>query len=992
MASSDEAMRERVAREISQIRAKFSSAKALKDYDTRKYICKLMYAFLLGFPVDFGFIEASQLIASPVRVNKVVGHLFLTLMLNISDDFTELISATLASDIESGNVVNASLALNTVAVLGSATMAEAMAPVIMQILVTGTTPAGETVKTIVRKKAALAFLQLYRTAPSAVALGDDDVAKLTSLLNVRNVGFLTAILSLFHEFAVNPPTANAIPAMIEHRTRIVHLLGKIRRGEVAEDHMYLGSVPCPWLQIKLLRLLRLMPPPSETSDPAEYQNVVKCLTSIFLNLDVGKGLHHVQIQLAIFREALAVATAVSLDPVYLVGGEDGEAPEAPPSPVYSPQSLTSPMLDLSSPAVKQASVEGMIKEADPSPLPAQYQTRARSSSAARLAARRRTMSQPAHSALGRVARTLQSEQPNLRYFGLSSLAELATDERLRGRLSHFIPIIGNHMIVEEDHATCSRALMLLFNLAHDIDSAQKVINLAFSLIERERGTPSELLRTLNLVVAVLAERFSATEEDYVSTTIRLVSRIGDAATNDVTYRLCNVVNGGAPSTQAHAARLALDLLAGSPTEALVRAAVFILGEFGYHLIKDGTTRPTDVIRAFSAAADNFEGSDPSVCAALVPAAAKAVVWTHKHQPAATSEAAAAAIALISRFSTSADAELQQRALEYGALLRDPALAATVLAALPPPAQRGASTLEKKLDAATGASTAPQVSTGPPIVHPRGGALFMGAPSGLLFDSPVLQIGCKSRLDGENCILEVFLGNKTGSAFECESVALISSVASLDAESAELLSQRPVVLPAKAQTVLRLRAPLTTVCAHAARVAAEVSGRPDVEPVHMPQALGEALIRGVSRLRVVCSAQDIAVSVLLPAVAPAIGVPLPPQVADTLPFAQSWESLAPGEVIAIVPVRNPVPLDILRNALLTNSLHAPLSVDPSGTSIVSLGAIVNTSGPRPVMCLARLQIAHVQKLARVVVRTNDASVSYGVAAAILGAVAALCENE
>ena len=50
----------RVNKELANVRSKFKEA-GLNSYQKKKYICKLMYIFLLGYDVDFGQVERSNI-------------------------------------------------------------------------------------------------------------------------------------------------------------------------------------------------------------------------------------------------------------------------------------------------------------------------------------------------------------------------------------------------------------------------------------------------------------------------------------------------------------------------------------------------------------------------------------------------------------------------------------------------------------------------------------------------------------------------------------------------------------------------------------------------------------------------------------------------------------------------------------------------------------------------------------------------------------------
>lgn len=49
---------------MAKIRKTFKEAKDIDGYDRRKYVSKLLYMYLLGYEIDFGHMEALNLLSS----------------------------------------------------------------------------------------------------------------------------------------------------------------------------------------------------------------------------------------------------------------------------------------------------------------------------------------------------------------------------------------------------------------------------------------------------------------------------------------------------------------------------------------------------------------------------------------------------------------------------------------------------------------------------------------------------------------------------------------------------------------------------------------------------------------------------------------------------------------------------------------------------------------------------------------------------------------
>ena len=71
----------RINKELANIRSKFKGG-SLSGYDKKKYVCKLLYIYILGWNVDFGHLEAVNLISANKYSEKQIGYLAVTLFLH----------------------------------------------------------------------------------------------------------------------------------------------------------------------------------------------------------------------------------------------------------------------------------------------------------------------------------------------------------------------------------------------------------------------------------------------------------------------------------------------------------------------------------------------------------------------------------------------------------------------------------------------------------------------------------------------------------------------------------------------------------------------------------------------------------------------------------------------------------------------------------------------------------------------------------------------
>lgn len=57
---------------MGKIRKKFKEDKDMTGYDRRKYVAKIIYMYMLGYEIDFGYMEAVTLLSSNKFQEKLI--------------------------------------------------------------------------------------------------------------------------------------------------------------------------------------------------------------------------------------------------------------------------------------------------------------------------------------------------------------------------------------------------------------------------------------------------------------------------------------------------------------------------------------------------------------------------------------------------------------------------------------------------------------------------------------------------------------------------------------------------------------------------------------------------------------------------------------------------------------------------------------------------------------------------------------------------------
>jgi AP-2 complex subunit alpha len=98
-------------------------ASKLDGYQKKKYVSKLLFIFLLGHDLEFGHLEAVNLLAAQKFSEKQIGYLFVSVVISDSHDMANMISEAVASDLRSTKELHVCLALNCIANMGGKVMA-----------------------------------------------------------------------------------------------------------------------------------------------------------------------------------------------------------------------------------------------------------------------------------------------------------------------------------------------------------------------------------------------------------------------------------------------------------------------------------------------------------------------------------------------------------------------------------------------------------------------------------------------------------------------------------------------------------------------------------------------------------------------------------------------------------------------------------------------------------------------------------------------------
>eukprot|EP00850_Spirogloea_muscicola_P001819 SM000007S20779 [mRNA] locus=s7:120003:125764:- [translate_table: standard] len=204
-----------------------------------------MFVHMLGYPTHFGQMECLKLVAGGGFPEKRVGYLGLMLLLDERQEVLMLVTNSLKNDLNNhSNQYIVGLALCALGNIGSAEMSRDLAPEIERLLSSN--------NSYIRKKAALCSVRLVRKVPELV---ENLVGPASGLLIDKHHGVLISGVKLVTELCL--VSASALDLFRRQTPALVRILKNLVISGYAPEYD-VGGVTDPFLQILILRLLRLL--------------------------------------------------------------------------------------------------------------------------------------------------------------------------------------------------------------------------------------------------------------------------------------------------------------------------------------------------------------------------------------------------------------------------------------------------------------------------------------------------------------------------------------------------------------------------------------------------------------------------------------------------------------------------------------------------------------------------------------------------------------
>ncbi|XP_027426566.1 AP-4 complex subunit epsilon-1 isoform X3 [Zalophus californianus] len=235
----------------------------------KECMVRLIYCEMLGYDASFGYIHAIKLAQQGNLLEKRVGYLAVSLFLHENHELLLLLVNTVVKDLQSTNLVEVCMALTIVSQIFPREMIPAVLPLIEDKL--------QHSKEIIRRKAVLALYKFHLIAPNQV---QHIHIKFRKALCDRDVGVMAASLHIYFRMIKENPSGYK-----DLTGSFVTILKQVVGGKLPVDFNY-HSVPAPWLQIQLLRILGLLGKDDQRTSELMYDVLDESLRRAELNHNV----------------------------------------------------------------------------------------------------------------------------------------------------------------------------------------------------------------------------------------------------------------------------------------------------------------------------------------------------------------------------------------------------------------------------------------------------------------------------------------------------------------------------------------------------------------------------------------------------------------------------------------------------------------------------------------------------------------------------------
>ncbi|KAK0551520.1 clathrin associated protein complex large subunit [Tilletia horrida] len=262
-----------IQKESAAIRTSFKDE---DPFGRHNNIAKLLYIHMLGYPAHFGQVECLKLVATPRFTDKRLGYLGIMLLLDENTEVLTLVTNGLKNDMNHSNMYIVGLALCTFANIASEEMSRDLCNEIEKLMGSS--------NTYIRRKAALCAIRIVRKVPDLL---DHFADRTKQLLQDKNHGVLLCGVTLAIELCrldeeILQNYRSTVPLLVRH------LKALVATGYSPEHDV--SGITDPFLQVKILRLLRVLGKGNAAASDAMNDILAQVATSTEASKNVGNSI------------------------------------------------------------------------------------------------------------------------------------------------------------------------------------------------------------------------------------------------------------------------------------------------------------------------------------------------------------------------------------------------------------------------------------------------------------------------------------------------------------------------------------------------------------------------------------------------------------------------------------------------------------------------------------------------------------------------------
>ena len=226
----------------------------------KEYLIRSIYLEMLGHDASFAHLHAVNLTQDKNILNKRVGYLACSVLLNDSSEFLILLVSSIQKDLQSLNWVEVCMALSTVARFANPLIIQAVSEPVLKLL--------DNKDWKIRKRAVMCLYKFYQIDKNCVP---DCENKMKKLLCDYEPAVMGATLPFYREMAINNP--EKIKSLVGPFTVILKQIIENKLNKEFNYHRF----PAPWIQNSILEILSLLGKDDQHSSEMMYEVIGQCL-------------------------------------------------------------------------------------------------------------------------------------------------------------------------------------------------------------------------------------------------------------------------------------------------------------------------------------------------------------------------------------------------------------------------------------------------------------------------------------------------------------------------------------------------------------------------------------------------------------------------------------------------------------------------------------------------------------------------------------------